>query len=103
MSKYELTKAAEADLREIAQYTNKQWGQQQARQYANALIRTFQSIADGDVVSRSFSTRFPQMRVTRCEHHHVFYFHNKEKIPCIIAVLHKRMDMLTRLADRIST
>jgi len=103
MQHYEITLAAEADLREIAQYTIQQWGEEQAMQYASALTRTFQSIANSEVTSRTFSERLPQMRVTRCEHHYVFYFHNKEKIPCILAVLHKRMDMLTRLVNRLST
>lgn len=79
MQNYKLTLAAEADLREIAQYTDQQWGEQQAIQYASALTHSFQSIANGDVVSRSFSERFPQVRVTRCEHHYVFYLHNPEK------------------------
>jgi plasmid stabilization system protein ParE len=103
MQNYKLTLAAEADLREIAQYTGKQWSKQQAIQYASTLAHTFQSIANGDVISRKFSEQFPQVHMTRCEHHCVFYLHNKDKIPYIIAVLHKRMDMLTRLVDRLST
>ena len=103
MQNYKLTLAAEEDIQEIAQYTNKQWGKQQAIQYASALTHTFQSIASGDVVSRKFSEQFPQVRMTQCERHWVFYLHNVDKVPCIIAILHKRMDMLTRLADRLST
>lgn len=98
---YELTLAAEADLREIARYTIRQWGEQQAMRYANTLEEAFQSISNGDVISRIFSKRYPQVRVTRCEHHYVFYLHPNGKNPCIIDVLHERMDMLTRLVDRL--
>ncbi len=101
MPRYELTLAAETDLREIAQYTLGEWGEQQALRYATALTQTFESIANGKAVSRTFSERLPQVRVTRCEHHYVFYIHSQEKNPCILAVLHKRMDLLARLMDRL--
>lgn len=99
MKAYQLTLAAENDLREIAQYTIREWGEQQAVQYASAISQTLQSIGSGQSVSRHFSERYPQLRVTRCEHHFIFYL--DQKVPCIIAVLHKRMDMLTRLMDRL--
>ena len=98
MLPYELTPAAEADLREIARYTLRQWGVRQQQQYARLLAGCFLGIAEGSVRARNFSERYPQVQVTRCEHHYVFFLHPRKK-PGIIAVLHERMEMLTRIGS----
>ena len=98
---YELTKSTEADLEEITRYTIEQWGEQKAEGYLRKLSKCFQKIADHEIVSRTFSKLYPQVFVTRCEHHFVFYLHTKGKPPIILAVLHERMNMLTRLTERL--
>lgn len=102
MMPYDLTPAAEADLREIARYTMREWGERQAKQYETLLETCFQGIAESSVLSRPFSERYPQVRVTRCEHHDIFYLLPEGTRPRIIAVLHERMDMLARLRDRLA-
>lgn len=99
---YELTAAAEQDLREIARYTFREWGEQQALHYANRLESVFCAIADNTAQARSFSNRYPQVRVTQCEHHYVFFMHNNRKKPQILAILHERMDLLSRLKERFA-
>ena len=101
MLPYEITSPAEEDLKEIARYTLTQWGKKQSLHYAGLLEKCFQDIAKRTAHSRSFSERYPQIRVSRCEHHYIFYIHPKKKPPCIIAVLHERMDMLTWLKNRL--
>ena len=101
MLSYRLTLLAEEDIKGIARYTLKQWGQKQSRHYASILGDHFQSISLGSVSSRSFSKRFPQVKVSHCEHHYVFYVHPDKKQPVIIAVLHERMDVLARLKSRL--
>jgi toxin ParE1/3/4 len=103
MLPYELTPAAEADLRDIVRYTLRQWGERQARRYARLLEAGFRTIAEGRAVSRAFSERYPQVRVTRCEHHYVFYLHPEGQKPRILAVLHENMDLLARLGERLSS
>jgi plasmid stabilization system protein ParE len=78
-------------------------GDQQQRRYARLLEACFQGIATNTVISRTFSQRYPQLRLTRYEHHYVFYLVPEGKKPRIIAVLHERMDFLARLADRLAT
>ena len=102
MIPYELTPDAEADLREIARYTRRQWGEAQSRQYARTLATCFQNIVDGEIVRRSFSNRFPELLAARCEHHFIFYLYPEGQKPRIIAVLHERMDLIVRLRDRLS-
>jgi plasmid stabilization system protein ParE len=102
MLPYELTPLAEEDLKGIAQYTVKKWGVKQSLRYAELLENRFIEIADRIAYSRSFSKRYPQVMVSRCEHHYIFYIHPNEKVPCIIAVLHEKMDMLVRLENRLA-
>ncbi len=101
MRPYVLTQLAANDLKDIARYTLGQWGKKQSLQYANLLETRFQEIADSTAISRSFSNLYPQIRVTHCEHHYIFYVHDEGEHPCILAVLHERMDLVSRLQDRL--
>jgi toxin ParE1/3/4 len=101
MQLYVLTSSVEDDLKDIARYTLKQWGKNQSLHYANLLETCFLEIADRTPHSRSFSVRYPQIRVARCEHHYIFYIHPEGRRPCIIAVLHERMDKVARLKNRL--
>jgi len=98
---YELTAAAQEDLKDIARYTLTTWGEKQSIHYAELLEARFCEIADKTAHYRQFSIRYPQVFVSRCEHHYIFYIHPDGKPPCIIAVLHERMDMLKRLKGRL--
>ena len=73
MLPYELTPDAEADLEEIAEYTLREWGADQQERYAELLESGFRRISDGTAISRRFSEQYPQVYVTRCEHHYMFY------------------------------
>jgi toxin ParE1/3/4 len=101
MLPYVLTQLAENDIKEIARYTLNQWGKIQSLRYANVLEKRFQEIADSTAISRSFSNLYPQIRVTHCQHHYIFYVHDEGKRPCILAVLHERMDLVSRLQNRL--
>ena len=101
MLPYELTRFAEEDIKEIARYTIEKWGENQSLQYVALLDNRFCEIAEKTAYSRTFSKRFPQILVSRCEHHYIFYLHPEGKPPRIIAVLHERMNMLARLEDRL--
>jgi plasmid stabilization system protein ParE len=98
---YVLTQFAANDLKQIARYTLTQWGKKQSLEYANLLEKRFGEIADRTAISRSFSNLYPQIRVTHCEHHYIFYGHDEGECPCILAVLHERMDLVSRLQDRL--
>ena len=101
MQPYLLTPSAEQDLKNIARYTLKQWGRKQSMHYARLIEACFLKIADRVSFSRSFSERYPQIQVTRCEHYYIFYIHPEGRRPCIIAVLHERMDLVARLKNRL--
>jgi toxin ParE1/3/4 len=102
MVPYELTPDAERDLREIARYTLRQWGVRQQRRYASALEARFRAIAQRCIVPRPFSPAYPDVFVSHCEHHYIFYLHPEGQKPRILAVFHENMDLLARLAERLA-
>jgi len=102
MVPYELTPDAERDLREIARYTLRQWGVRQQRRYASALEAGFRAIAKRRIVPRPFSPAYPDVFVSHCEHHYIFYLHPEGQKPRILAVFHENMDLLARLAERLA-
>ena len=99
---YELTRAAKQDVRGIWVYTAEQWGERQADRYTGRLETCFRRIAERRMRPKTFSERYPQVLVTRCQEHYVFYLRPDSRKPLIIAVLHGRMDMLARIGERLS-
>ncbi len=101
MQPYDLTQSAQDDIKEVARHTLEQWGKQQSLHYASLLETRFLEISNLTAITRRFSERYPQIRVCRCEHHYIFYLHLEGKRPCIVAVLHERMDMIAKLKKRL--
>ncbi len=100
---YELTKAAEDDLQGVAAYTLEKWGAEQVQRYAGLLEKHFAAIGQGNVTTRTFLKRRPEILVTRCEHHYVFHLVRKKKLPLILAVFHENMDLMVRLRARVGS
>lgn len=101
MAEYRLTPDAEADLWEIARYTLETWGEDQQRRYERVLIKCFEALADG-----SARARFPlpyrrDVRQLHCQHHYVFVIDAPDEPVTIVAVLHEKMDLVTRLEARL--
>lgn len=91
------------DIKEIARYTLKHWGQAQSLRYAMLLEQCFREIASRARISRAPLSRYPSLRVTRCEQHFVFHLHRRNLPPRVIAVLHEKMDILDRLKHRFES
>ncbi len=99
MPGYQITLAAEEDLRGIWRYTHDTWGPEQADKYLYQIEDCFDAISVGRVHSRSFRRLPDGVYVHRCQHHYIFWIVIDR--PVIIAVLHEKMDVVQRLADRI--
>lgn len=103
MLPYRLTPPAQQDLKEIAHYTLEKWGGKQVLLYKDLLERRFHEIAHETAISRPFSEVYPDVLVNRCEHHYIFFVHPEGKKPSIIAILHERMNLVSRLKNRLDT
>ena len=101
MSDYELSPDSGEDLETIFDYTIDRWGVEQAHRYKNQLAQHFSEIGTGSAVTRAFLKDFPELQVSRCSHHYVFHFVRKGQLPLIIAVLHERMDLVSRVKRRL--
>ena len=101
MPEYRLTPDAEDDLLEIAIYTIRRWGLQQADVYEAALVGCFQTIGQGKEQSSAPITHRPELQVTRCRHHYVFSLREKNSPALIVAILHEKMDLMVRLRERL--
>ena len=101
MTGYVLTAAAESDLRGIVRYTRKQWGDAQVRRYIATLEQGIASLANGRGVFKDMSGLFPALRMGRYEHHYAFCLPREGAPALIVAIFHERMDLMTRLVDRL--
>lgn len=93
MPEYEISPAADRDLLEIARYTIKTWGLEQADRY--------EAIGKGAARLRPFLEHRPELLFCRCEHHYVFLLQRANACPLILAVFHKNMDLMKRLRNRL--
>jgi len=101
MQAYQLTSSAQEDLKEIARYTQVNWGEKQSLHYASLLESKFNQIVSKSTYPRTFSERYPQIQVSRCEHHYIFFIYPDNNPVLIIAVLHERMDFIAKLKNRL--
>ena len=99
---YVLSDAAETDLREIIRHTRKQWGDAQVRRYIHGLEQRIARLVMGQEPFQDMSELYPALRMARCEHHYVFCLPREHAPTLVVAILHERMDLMTRLANRLN-
>lgn len=99
---YRLTLAAEADLRAIIRYTRGQWGDAQTRRYVAKLRTGMENVAAGRGGFKIMTALHPGLRMLHCEHHYIFCLHRDDAPTLMVAILHERMDLMMRVADRLT-
>jgi plasmid stabilization system protein ParE len=102
LTAYILTAEAESDLRSVIRYTRARWSAAQVRRYVSALERGIANLAEGKVPFKDMSALYPALRMARCQHHYVFCLPQEDAPALIVAILHERMDLMERLADRLN-
>lgn len=98
---YVLAPAALADLRNIAVYTRRNWGRKQAHIYRDQLELCFEALASGQLRSKKLSDVRSGLVMVRCQHHYVFARLRDNQPLSIEAVLHEKMDLMARIAERL--
>jgi plasmid stabilization system protein ParE len=99
---YVLTEAAEADLRGIIRYTRKRWGDAQVRRYIVKLKQGIARLAARQGAFKDMSALYPALLMAHCEHHYVFCLPRENAPALTVAIFHERMDLMVRLAQRLS-
>ena len=92
---------AETELREIVRYTARQWGAAQAQAYARLMDEAATDLALGQGVFKEWSDVLPGLRVKAAGSHFVFCVLRTGQPALVLAVLHERMDLMTRIRARL--
>ena len=98
---YVLTWSAQADLQEIVRYTQREWGSAQRRAYIERLEVAAIELALGEGLFRQRDDLLPGLRVRLAWHHYIFCLPQTEGSSVVLAILHERMDLITRLRERL--
>jgi toxin ParE1/3/4 len=96
MRTLKLTKCAQTDLEQIADYTMAEWGQKQADFYLAQLEKAFYSVLDNPHLGKSRDDIKAGYRSLLVEKHLVFYLLANEQLE-IMRILHCRMDVIQHL------
>ena len=91
MAELKLSRKAEADLAEIANYTIGKFGVVQARRYRDSFQGCFISLRNNPLLGRSAEELAPGLRLIRQQAHIIFYLYTRDQM-LIIRVLHHSMD-----------
>ncbi|MBL4574412.1 MAG: type II toxin-antitoxin system RelE/ParE family toxin [Gammaproteobacteria bacterium] len=99
MKLFSLTRRAKADLKSIAKFTEKRWGQEQRYSYIKQFDDTFHMLSNTPEIGNSCDyikgnyQKFPQGS------HIIFYRVASQDNIQIIRILHKNMDVLSKFGD----
>jgi len=99
MRKLVIADRTRADLKDIADYTGREWGAGQSRRYLGAIKDRLARLRDRPGQGTLRDEIGPDYRSVRSGRHVVFYRETGENIE-IVRVLHERMDMHRQLRDR---
>ncbi len=89
-------------MRGIIRYTRTAWGNAQARRYIAKLEQGIARLASGQGTFKDMSALYPALLMAYCQHHYVFCLPRENSPALIVAIFHERMDLMTRLAGRLS-
>ena len=91
MKQYKLSKRADKDVREIADYSFRQFGRAQADHYGGELERLLKLIVDMPNIGKVWTTGPKGVHRVEYKSHTIFYRIQSPGI-FIVRILHQRMD-----------
>ena len=99
MNRFTLTALAKSDLKAIAKFTEKRWGKTQRNIYVKQFDDTFHTLSATPEIGKPCDSimenylKFPQGS------HIIYYKITSDNAVEIIRILHKKMDVLSRLEE----
>jgi len=91
MPAYQLTEAAQNDLREISAYTKKTWGQEQEKAYREIIRAVLRLIAEAPEIGQKRNELTEGLRSFPAGHHIAYYVESEDAI-VVVRILHPAMD-----------
>jgi len=98
---YEISVDAEADWRDIVNYTFDNHGETQTRKYMAQLEKCILDLSRGDGFYKVMDELIPNLRLKHCQHHTVFGLIRDGKPMLVVAIFHERMDLMVQLKERL--
>lgn len=98
MPRYDFTRQALADLRNIVRYTRESWGRKQARIYREEIELGIQKLALSPGLGRVRSDVAPSVRSFPIARHVAFYVESKGGIT-VVRVLHPAMNVASAFPE----
>ena len=97
MTDFRITAAAKQDLKNIAKFTQTNWGREQRNIYLTDFDHAFHQLAENPELGQECDYVYPGYRFFPVGSHLVFYKSGIDKTVEIIRVLHKRMNVSSRI------
>ncbi len=97
MRAFTLTKKANADLKSISIYTQRKWGKEQRRIYAQQFDDAFHMLSKNPTVGNKCDFIKPGYLKFPVTSHMVFYRNVSQAEIEVVRILHKRMDAKIQL------
>lgn len=101
MDLYERSDAALKDWEEIVEYSLDHHGLQHTEIYLEGLTQCMEALAQDRGYYKEIKVKSHMVKVKHCQKHYIFGLVRKNRPLMIIALLHERMDMIARLANRL--
>jgi plasmid stabilization system protein ParE len=100
MSKFLVLKVAALRIDDIYQYSQRNWGTEQANKYIEGLFNHFEDIVSGNVLLRPIPAEFEVEGYVSCYEKHLVYSKTMKSGEIgIVTVLHQRMHMIERFSE----
>lgn len=97
---YEKTLDVDEDLVNIITYTQERWGIEQVYKYMTKIEKGMESLARGTSQEKRLDI-IEGLCVSKCEHHYIFGLRRTKKPMLIVAIFHKKMNLMERLKERL--
>jgi toxin ParE1/3/4 len=96
MAKFRFSKKAAQDLKDIYQYSYREYGEIQADTYIQELEKTFDLLAENPLLCRERTEFIPSVRIYHYNKHLIVYINEQNSI-LIVRLLHEKMDTKKQL------
>ena len=101
MKLYERSDAALSDWRDIVEYTLDHHGEAQTQKYTTGLIQCIEAMSQSKGHYRDTKIQGRTVRIKHCQKHYIFGLMRKDAPMMVIALFHERMDLMTRLKNKL--